>query len=269
VKLFMSINNLIAADVELKLRHGHYEEAYQEWRANYRFLTQTTGQDTDWAGKMTLIAANGQSLTSGLSLFHAYKEIAAVHGDELIEMLGPSGLARWNLPGAMRAEYTKFIPIFSSAHHDVWFHPNFIRNRFLHSAQALLTAMDAPPGLVEEKTRAAWHEFGSVKAWTNDYLRDPMNTALSRTIFRDSLNERTGGLVARMHILDGKQRTLTLALLMKRGTLKDGEIASFLAGVGPELRNPFTGAPMGRDSTKRTIRFDIPKGGYSSFEVKL
>ena len=267
--LFLNINQLIAAEIELKLRHGQIEEAYQEWRENYQFVTRMIGEETDWTGKVALMVADGFSLTSAASLFQAYKGIAMNHGDEFSKLLKPTGLAQWDLPGILRAEYFIFAPEILRDTTEFWFHPNFIRNRTLYSAQAMLRAVEVPPILVEEKTLAVWREFGSIKGWHMDYLRDPMNAILARGAISGAVKERVGSLIKKMHILDGKKRALTLAVSIKQRALKDDEIAPFLTRTGPELRNPFTGAPMGWDPRKRTIRFKVPKYEGSGFEVSL
>lgn len=224
------------------------------------------GEDTTWIDKAIFSVADYYSLATVNSMIHLYPSISTIHGEELINLLQPSGLARWNLPGALRAVYFMFDPIISSDHVSFWLHRNFIRNRFFHATQNFLKAADEPPNLVEEKTLAVWESYGNPIAWSNDYLRDPMNTIFYR--LKMSWGLRSGALIRQMYKYDGDRRALTLALLIKRRDLKDKEIETFLASVGPELRNPFTGAPMGWDSTKRVIRFDVPKDG-DSFDVNL
>jgi hypothetical protein len=264
--LFLNINRLIAADVELKLQHGKFEDAYKEWKSNYQFVNRMNGEDTTWIDKAIIMAADYFSLSSVDSLIHLYPSVATAHGEELISLLSPSGLSRWNLPGALRAVYLMFDPIIASDHPSFWLHRNFIQNRFIYFARDFLKAADASPNLVEEKTEAVWKRYGNPMAWSNDYLRDPMNTIFYRLKMSGSL--RSGALIGGMYKRDGDRRALTLALLIKHRGLKDTEIETFLASVGPELKNPFTGTPMGWDSTKRVIRFDVPKDGYR-FDVQL
>ena len=265
--LFLNINKLIAAEVELKLRHGQFDAAYQEWKTNYQFVDRMLGEDTTWVDKAIYSVADSFSLASANSMIHSYPNIARIHGDELINMLRPSGLARWNLPGALRAEYSMFDPIISSESARFWLNRNFIRNRYLHSSVDFLEAANSPPNLVEEKTLAVWQSYAKLKTWDLDYLRDPMNTFFTRIYLLSPLKSASS-ILPRLHMYDGDRRALTLALLVKLHGIRDTEIEEFLAGVGPELRNPFTGEPMAWDSAKRVIRFDIPKNEYS-FEVKL
>lgn len=265
--LLLNINKLIAADVELKLRHGQFENAYQEWKTNYQFIDRMLGEDTTWVDKAIFSVADSFSLASANSLINSYPNIARVHGDELISLLKPTGLARWNLPGVFRAEYLMFDPIISAENARFWLNRNFIRNRYLYAAKDFLEAADAPPNLVEEKALAVWQSYAKLKTWDVDYLRDPINTFFTRIYLLSSL-KGASSILPRLHMYDGDRRALTLALLIKRRGIRDTEIETFLAGVGPELINSFTGEPMGWDSTKRVIRFDVPKNGYS-FNVKL
>jgi hypothetical protein len=267
--IFLNLNRLIAADVELKLRHGHFEDAYQEWRENNRFVSRMIGEDTAWGDKEVFLVADSFSLASAEALIHTYKGVASVHGDELLNMLKPSGLARWNLPGVMRAEYDMLYPLGEFYDTQFWFHKNYIRNRMLHSGQAFLLAADSPPSLAAGKMLTVMHEHGGLKSWSNDYLKDPMNTILVRGLILGTQPVSVVDLIRPMYIHDGQQRALTLALLIKRRSLKDNEIANFLASVATELRNPFTGDPMGWDTKKRLIRFVVPHPSYGGGDVNV
>ncbi len=266
--LFLSVNSLIAAEVQLKLRHGRYEDAYQEWRKNFQFVNRMKSESSGWVGKAIFAVADSFSLSSAEALIHSYKGIASVHGDELMTLLEPTGLAHWNLPGSLRSEYDLWLPFYSKFYSpQFWFHPNFIRNRWLHYEQAFLEAANAPPSLVNEKLQHLWLEHGGLGNWNNDYLRDPLNTVLVRGYLFDTQILTSNNLIHEMYIHDAQQRTLTLALLIKRRGLKDGEIADFLASVDPELKNPFTGNPMEWDAKKRVIRLVIPHPSYGGNDV--
>jgi hypothetical protein len=266
--LFLKINRLIAAEVQLKLRHGRYEDAYQEWRENHRFINRMIGEDSDWIAKAIFTVTDSFSLASAEALIHSYNGIARVHGDELMAMLEPSGLARWNLPATVRAEYDVWLPFFSTFYNSqFWVHPNFIRNTWLHSEQAFLEAAKAPPSLVNEKMQGVSLKYGGFRSWSNDYLRDPLNTVLVRGYLLGTHRFNGVELIRSMHIHDARQRALTLALLIKRRSLKDNEIADFLAKADPELKNPFTGNPMTWEPKKRAIRFVVPKANDTSDDV--
>lgn len=267
--LFLMINRLIAADVQLKLRHGSYEDAYQEWWGNYRFLSRMISSDVTWIDKAVFCVADGFSLESAESLIHTYKGIATLHGDELLDMLEHGGMARWNLAGLMRAEYDLHYQLTNILNTQIWFHPNFIRNRMLHSAQDYLMAIDSPPSLVADRTLAVLRENGGLNSWTNDYLRDPMNTFIVRGLLLNLTPHTAVGLLKPMYIHDARRRALTSAVLIKRRGLKDDEIAKFLASVGPELKNPLTGDPMSWDAKKRVIRFVNPKAGIKGEDVNM
>jgi hypothetical protein len=269
------ISRLIAADVELKLRHGRFEEAFQEWRANYQFANRMIGEEAGWVEKATFAVADSYNQASAEALIHNYKGIAKAHGDELVVMfkLQPSGLARWNIAGTLRAEYAilqPFVDIYASK---FWFHPNYIRNSWLHSSQAFIAAAQVPQNLADKTAQRVILESGGFRIWNNDYLRDPMNTVIVRGFLLDPLGYKSIDLLKTMHIRDAKQRALTLALLIKRRGIKDSEISNFLASVDPELKNPFTGNPMIWDAKKHAIVFTVSKtskwGDDANIDVRL
>ncbi len=263
--ILLNINRIIFADVEMKLRRGRYEEAYQEWKDNYKFLNKMIGEDMTWVDKTIFSVNVSFSLESAGQLIRYYPNIATIHGDELLELLKPTGLTPWNIPGTLRAEYLMLDPIISSDHPAFWLHKNFIRNRFLYSALDYLKASEAPPIQVEEQTLSVW-ERNNIKSWSADYLRDPMNMIFLR--FKLFVAPKIGIILTRMHIYDGDKRALTLALLIKQRKLRDSEIGAFIAGNSSKLGNPFSGQPMSWDDSNHTISFDVPKDGYS-FKVNL
>jgi len=263
----IDLNRLIAADVELKLRHREYEAAYIEWRDNYQFITRMLGEDTDWVAKAIFTVLDGISLGSARSLLQTYPGIAALHGDELTNLFRTAGLSRWNLPGVMRSEYLMFEPILSPDYRAFWVHPNFIRNRFFLSSQAFLIATTAQPDQIEEKSLAVRREYGDFRVWTDDYLRDPPNTFFARVYILPTMLT-AGAMVRTMHVHDGQRKVLTLALLANRRGLRDQEIGTFLSNVGSELKNPISGAPMRWNIKKQAIEFADQKNNFV-FDVKL
>lgn len=263
---FLRLNRLIAAEVDTNLRHGRYEAAYQVWRDNYQFLSLGIGADTGLLDKVIFAVAEAASLGSVKSLIHSYPGIAEKHGDEMLKLLTPSGLARWNLPGLMRAEYFMFDSILTPGTTKFWVHRNFIRNRFYRLAQAVLRASTQPPDIVEEKVNAIMNEFCNFKTWDIDYLRDPMNAIFVKSMIGGQL--KTGDVFTFWHRRDGDLRVLTLAVMIKKQRIADEKIDDFLAAVGPELKDPFTHLPMHWDPIKRAIRFEAPKSDYT-FEVHL
>jgi hypothetical protein len=259
--LFLKLNRLIAAEVQLKLRHGRYEDAYQEWRENDRFIHRMIGEDTDRIAKAIFTVADSFNQATAEALIHSYKGIAAVHGDELMAMFESSGL--WNLAGTLRAEYDVWSQFVAAYEPQFWFHPNFIRNSWLHSSLDYLDAASSAPNLANKDKRVILIESGGFNSWSNDYLKDPLNAVLAHGCLINPLADRTFELLRSFHIHDAKQKALILAIHIKRSGLRDNEIADYLASVEPKLRNPFTGKPMTWDAGKRVIVFVVPKTCHS------
>jgi hypothetical protein len=61
-----------------------------------------------------------------------------------------------------------------------------------------------------------------------------------------------------MHVTDGRLRLATLAVRIITEGITDAEIPRFLASAGPNLQDPFTGAPMRWDPKDRKIYFPDP-----------
>lgn len=263
--LFIELNKLIAEEVALELHSGNHESAYRKWRDNYMFLSRISrGQDT-FIGKAILLVNEGISLTSIEYLLHDAPELIDSHADELIQLLKPVGLLRWNLEGTMRAEYGLFSPLLSGET-KLWVHPNFIRNRFFHSAKVFLNTAEGRPSELESNFTEQ-QKLGDISTWTWDYMRDPMNTLFSRLLMGGQF--KAGSLVGSMVQKDGRLRLLTLRILIAKNKIDDADVDSFLARQPMELRNPFTNKPM-RWSTKRhLIWFCVPNHPDDCGQVRL
>ncbi len=272
-QIFIDIHRLIAAEIRMKLNHGSYEDAYAEWLVNQQFVNRMIGEEAGWMEKAIFIVADSYSKASAESLFHMYTGIGTRHGDELIPLFSSAGLSRWNLPGTLRAEYDVWQPFVAAYEPQFWFHPNYIRNNWLHSSQAFIAAAQDPQNFANQEARKVLFESGGFRSWSNDYFKDPMNTVLVRGFLLDSLGYKSIDLLKSMHISDAKQKAMTLALLIKRRNLKDREVASFLENVDLELRNSFTGKIMTWDAKKRAIVFNVPKtsggGDEEIIDVRL
>lgn len=260
-EVFLLINRLIAAEVQLKIRHGRYEDAYQEWRKNYQFINRLLSEDTDWLAKAIFSVAEMINESSAEVLIHSYTGIATLHGDELMTMLKTSGSSRWNLKGTLRSEYALWSQLVASHENQFWFHPNFIRNSWLHSSMVYIDAASLPKNMANESTRKILFEGGGFKSWGNDYLRDPLNTVLVRGILIGSHQNKSSELIRSMHMHDAKRIALVLALNIKRQDINDNQIADFLAAAEPALMNPFTNKPMNWNAKTRSIQYIYPKTG--------
>lgn len=265
-QLFLNINKLIAADIKLNLSKGNYDTAYQSWLKNNLFISRLMTADVPWIGESVFMISYSFSLNNAAILIDQYPDIIAVHGDELLKVLKPTGLNRWNLAGIQRAEYQMINIMLSSEEGKYAMDTNFIRNRFYRSAKAYLMAAKSAPDRVETEMQQVGRAYSDFDKPTLDYLFAPKTTILSRLLLRGSL--KASMLVTSMHNYDGKLRTLTLALLLKKFQIPQEQIESFIANASADLKNPFSGQPIKFNSQDQILEFDAP-GSTNKFYVHL
>ena len=264
--LQIDLNRLIAAEIRLDLRKRRTDLAYQKWRDNHIFLRRMLGEEGTWVDKAIGLVVEQISLDTAEFLIKAAPEMASTHYQEMKELLRPDGLARYNLPGVMRAEYELFDPIYAKpASLRIWVHPGFIRNRFFRSATDFLKVSQGPPSEVAKEVNAMWLTYSS--GWRLDYLSDPLNTVWIRVLLGGQA--KTGNMLQQMHLRDGQLRLLTLRLDILHLGVQDGGIDAFLESSEKGLRNPFTGDPMKWEPAKRAIYFQSSGEEIITREVRL
>ena len=265
--LLITINKLIAAEIELDMRRGRNELAYEKWRANYQFVARLNAADATWVGKAILLVIEGYTLSTVESIMRHAPALAVSHYEELIGLLRPGDLERYNVPGIMRAEYALIDRIFEKpAELQFWVHPTFNRNRFFRYSQDFLRAAHTPATELSTETQRI--AAGYSPKWRLDYLRDPMNAAFFYVVLVHGQLE-TGQMLQQMYIHEGHRRLLVLRVEVAKEKISDEAIPAFLQSASMSLRNPFTGGPMQWNSTDRVLYFDIPGSNGAARKVPL
>jgi hypothetical protein len=65
-------------------------------------------------------------------------------------------------------------------------------------------------------------------------------------------------MLRQMHIIDGKLRLATIVVRLVNENVQDKDISGFSTSTGPDLRDPFSDAPMRWDPKDRKIYFSDP-----------
>jgi hypothetical protein len=266
-QIFIDLNKLIAEEIAFELRRGNTEAAYQKWRNNYTFLSKAAYAEDSWVGKAIVLVNEGLSHISVELLLHEAPELVDAHGDELLRLLRPVGLSRWNLEGVMRAEYRLLDPIISSGNNQFWVHPDFIRNRYFRAAKAFLDISAGHPSHFGEDFESGRQVHGKFNEWTWDYVRNPLNTVFARGMLGGQF--KAWPLVTNMVQKDGRLRLLTLRILLARNKIAGRDVDRFLSSQPTGLRDPFTDQPMRWNSERQVIWFCQPGHAGNVTQVRL
>lgn len=267
------LNRLVAADIYLEVERGNTEAAYRKWKSNHQLMRLLKGAEGGWVAKAIFLVAESTSLRSFEFILRMDPRIAVKHADELLQLLKPTGIAYWNVPAILRAEYALREPLVT-AWGSIDQPTNFLRNGFFRSAQAMVAASQTHPSLVGEriqKVQATYAYLGKAPM-TNADLADPAQRAKRHQFMRAGYIapqlEGAKDLVLAFHRIEERTRALSLAVMIAQKNVPDRHVAGFLAAAGPACRNAFTDKPFEWVEDQRIIRFVDPKA-QSSFDVHL
>jgi hypothetical protein len=269
-KNLIPLTKLIVAEMRLDMRNGKHEAAYAKWREHFRFTRNHLRGEDDWVGKAIGLVNFGMSLSVIEDLLVKQPSLARSHFDELLDLLRPEGIEMINPSGVVRTQYLHLEYFFEAPNARPEFEDsidwlarklgqrNRIQNRYLAYSMDHLTALRQPwSNLRDELAKSIDHHLGF--GWED--LIDPVGSLfLSRNV---GWQIKLVSLLRQAYISDGNLRLATLVVRMSREKVKDGDIPVFLAGVGPELYDPFARKPMHWDPKNGRIYFVSNDDGCS------
>ncbi|PPD56750.1 MAG: hypothetical protein CTY10_02590 [Methylotenera sp.] len=265
----LDINRLLVADIKLGVDSGSAEAAYQKWKANALFINHVLKQETTVIEKAIFLVIDGFNFASLEYLLLKKPQIMTNHYDELIVLLKPTGLIRYNLQGMLRAEYYFFEDhLFKKVTAEQNVHINYIRNRIYRVHIDFLKEAQKSPYTFKESQRKLHkrYYFGRYQFWNYDLL-DPQHSLISNMLINGFLNGFN--LVGSMQSKSALIKLLNLKINIHQQKIADSNIQAFLNNAGSEYFNPFTNKPMRWDGAKRMIICDRPDDTERRVEVRL
>jgi hypothetical protein len=143
--LFVSMTKLTAISMKVDWLQGRSEKAYRDWAQQHVFV-QLMCSATGRVVELAICVVNEDISLGAIEalVFHA-PEVADVHSTELIRMLAPSSISRYNIPGVMRRQYAIFMRSREAAADADMLLPNYIANRYYLYAEEVIDSMLGPP----------------------------------------------------------------------------------------------------------------------------
>ena len=261
VMMFLDVAKLYALALELDLRNGRFEDAYRKWTVQQRFIDNVRSAETRMVDKAILLVIQGFSFSSLDQILAIAPQMASTHGDEMIALLRPAAVKAWNIHAALVEFYDEMNITLSVELPTRAFHPNFIRNRLYRESHNIENAIDnGEPRDYSEKVASISRQYGDGASWSNDYLRDPLNTFPSRMVYCKSLKV-LGNMAVNMVTKDDVARLLVLVIKAKRQHVADDQLAAFIERNGRGMRDSVAGSPITVDAADHTL-------GYGDQEKK-
>lgn len=265
----LDINKLLFADIKLDIDSGNYEVAYQKWKANTAFINHVLKQETTTIEKAIFMVMEGLNFGSLEYLLLKQPQIMTNHYQELMVLLKPIGIKKYNLEGMLKAEYY-FLEdhLIKKTPSEDKLHVNYIRNRLYRvHINFLKEAQKSPFNFKKgQRTLHQLYYFGMNTFRKLDFL-DPQHSLISNMVINSFLH--SFNLVASMQSKSGLTKLLNLKINIHQLKVADADIQTFLNSSGSEYFNPFTNKPMRWDAEKRMLVCDRPDSEDKRIEVKL
>lgn len=274
---YRDVTTLAVAEVHVDLKRNQHDSAYRKWRDQV-LLVRTTlrGPDT-WFGKYSAMRTMDSTLTTFEYILRADPRLAKRHAAELKNLLRPEGLDGFNHEGVLRAEYLSLKDALDSPQRQMYFSrlgmvswpPDYliqkdrILNRHYFFARDYAAILRLPWAQFKKEVVRQRKSFSYPSGW--DFAVDPVGSFFLSSYIE---NRFKSDLVIDMHMIDGRLKLSTLLVRIISEDVADAAISDFLASVGPELYDPFSGGPMRWDPRQRRIYFPRP-GGPSGMGISL
>ncbi len=265
----LDINRLLVADIKLDIDAGNAELAYQKWKANTVFINQVLKHETTTIEKAIFLVMDGFILASIEYLLSKQPQIITKHYEELMVLLRPTGLTKYNLQGMLKTDYHFYKNyLFGKVTTEQNLHVNYILNRIYHVHKDFSKEAHKSPFNIQESQRVLRQQYyvGSNQFWNFDFL-DPQHSLISNLITNGSLS--SFNLVGSMHHKSALIKLLNLKIKIHQQNIVDSDVQAFLNNVGSEYNNPFTNKPMRWDTVKRLLICDKPNSDKSAIEARL
>ena len=242
----------IADDVS----RGMAERAYVKWRDHYVHQKQMAGNGSGWV--LTAInLVNEQLSFTGLDVLlkHA-PQLADRHRDELLALLKPSGLARYDVPGIILGETEVVAYYLGTPSLSRWVRINRLRNRRFESASEFIHVVLQPSADLRGKLAALRLSTKKTQGLRLADALDPTSAVVWMRI-RDA-DTKAAELVDAMVRSEGYLRLFTIELRLASEKISDEKITAFLNDAAEPLRNPWDGTPATWDSHRRILSMKHP-----------
>ena len=265
----LDINRLLVADIKLDIDAGNAELAYQKWKANTEFINQILKHETNTIEKAIFMVMDGFNFTSLEYLLLKQPQIITNHYDELIVLLRPIGLTKYNLPGMLKADFHTYEDfLFKKVTAEQNVRVNYLSNRIYRAQREFLEKAYNSPFNFKESQHSLHQRyyFDRDQFWNFDLL-DPRHSFISNVIINGFLS--SFNLVGSMQEKSALAKLLNLKIKIHQQNIADADIQTFLNSAGKAYFNPFTNKPMRWDATKRILICDKPNSDKSAIEIRL
>ena len=247
----IAMARLIAVAIKVDLRQGRVEEAYRTWLDEYSFWRRMNSVGRTWMEVAMGLVSEGHALNGIESLLFRSPQLIDTHYDELISLLSPDGIARFNIAGIMRAEYALMMQAYEVDKNRAAIFPNYITNRHYRFAQDMLELANKPASALIEKGA---NRRNCVKSIESSATNSPF--LASAEFVCPSLVWALVEFVKSMHHKNQLMALLSMRIRIFKEKVPESQIAAYLVAHAANMRESFNGGPMQWDQDRRVLFYD-------------
>ena len=258
----IAMTKLTAVAIKVDLRQGRFEEAYRSWLDEYSFWRRMNSVGRNWVEVAMGLVSEGYALRGVESLLFRSPQLIDTHYDELISLLSPEGIGRFNLPGIMRAEYALTMQAYEVDKNRAAIFPNYITNRHYRYAQQMLEVVSTPADLLNVLGTNRKNFLKPIELNATD-----PRFAASAEFVGPGVYLGPFELIKSMHNKNQLMALLSMRIRIFKEKVPESQIAAYLVAHVANMRESFTDGPMQWDQNKRVLFF--VSENRSANEVRL
>jgi hypothetical protein len=259
--LFLVLSRMTAAQIQVDWREERFEDAYREWTNQHAFVQRVCLASRSWVDLAICQVAESFSLSSAEALlFHAPRLIDG-HADEILALLRPLGLSRYDIAGMERRHYAWLKETYQASGERDLMLPNFIANRYYLYVQEVLAVSSKP-----------LDEVGDTKpcACASTLATDSRNPRIAATskLLTGVIDTIHTQVIKSMHRKSQMRSLLTMRVLLATKVVAPADISAFVAANAREVSDPLSFVPMRWDVRRRVLHLEGPAAS-GALEVRL
>ncbi|MEQ1517115.1 MAG: hypothetical protein ABL931_11575, partial [Usitatibacteraceae bacterium] len=254
--IMMSKANVV--DIGIDVHAGRAEQAWGKWRDSWVHQSRMAGYGGLWSMTAINLVNEGLSLDGLALLLDEAPQLMETHHDELLALLIPGDLSRYNLAGVMRTENEYLNQLSKDSGWRRIVRVNRMRNRFEAYARDFIEATSQPPPTLLSAIANVRARHAAVRA--SDAF-DPVNAFIWQKAM-DDFGWMPRELLGSMVTKEAQRRLFTLKLMMARAKVPDSGVEEYLRRAPANLQSPDKSKPFEWDATRRALLYRVMVGAH-------
>lgn len=269
-QLLINLNKLLSIKVKLLIMEDQLEVAYDLWRDNYVFIYNVLGKENTFIERAIFLVMEDVNLKTLEYFLFKHPQIETMQYDDLIAILNPRGLERYNLKGVLKAEYALINRgILNDKNIGKTLHVEYMRNRLYQSHLEFLQKAKMPPKTLAESEHELNDKFAYPKIFLN-LSKIILPHGLSNYLVNQFIVGTNRGLVLvkSMHMKNAYINLLNQSIKIRKQKFDELSIQEYLNNSGQKYFCPFSEKPIRYSSSTKSIYCD-GKGKNERVSVRL